>query len=996
MMPASFRASATTAVAFPRRCAILAHHSWSTRVLSVFHRSTAHAAATSRESAKDGSGLTFIADFSVADDTTPDNYPRAGVFWPAGYLRTGDGSVYRFVNGRVEWLRDRHGNAMTFAYDGYRPPDGTFIAAYRRLTKVTDSLGRTVNITYGVQDSQYGVYDRIDYGSDENPRVIRVAGTTLANVLRATPGYNPSVGIFYPLSGGGTPNVTLVSAVWLPDGERHFQFFYNEYTELARLELPTGAVVEYDYWSGSPPGQYQSTFYGTLTYHANGLINSTYSPEKKPYGTIDRRLRQRRLYPNGGSTPKLKTVYSRITFIEDGRGYVTVDQLDATDGDRLLSRQNHYYYVGSIGSGEGEVRDALFPLEWKEYRTDDLSTDGNDTILKQVDITWEECLVNSPPDGTPWSPYVKEVVTRVLQTSTGQYRVDKVGFGYDRYNNRTDVYEYDYGTNQFGPLLRHTYTKYLTVNAVNAVDYSSPLPTEVGVYLRSLPERTSVYDGGGKERSRTTYEYDNYTLDPGNGNRHAALVAYSDIAGLCLKLDQTFNCVTASNASYETRGNTTGTTSYLLDKDGNVTGSVTTNQQYDVVGNVLKSIDARRKPDGSGYETTFDFLDNFGSPDGDAQNSTPPAKLGGLCSYAFPTKVTNALGQITYTQYDYHTGLAVNSEDANGTVTAAHYDDDFDRVTQVERAVNVTALHSQTTYTYDDDLRMVTTSSDQNTFNDNVLKTDSRYDGLGRVTETRRYEPDDNYIATLTQYDALGRISAASNPYRPTAGETPVWTTTAYDDLGRVWKLTTPDSGKVYTLYDAERILVADQAGKQRISQTNALGKLTHIWEVVGTPPSGTTAESVTFPVPSDLGLQPVSKGYVTTYTYDVLGNLRKVEQGGQTGQHRYFAYDSLSRLIRVKSPEQDSRGALALPVDDLSPLSDNNNGWSQAFEYYEDGSVQKRVDARGVVTNYTYDALGRLSKRSYSGEAGIFYAGGCRQTRTTGSDTPHTARSPG
>jgi hypothetical protein len=37
-MPASFRASATTAVGLPRLCAILAHHSCSALVLSVFHR----------------------------------------------------------------------------------------------------------------------------------------------------------------------------------------------------------------------------------------------------------------------------------------------------------------------------------------------------------------------------------------------------------------------------------------------------------------------------------------------------------------------------------------------------------------------------------------------------------------------------------------------------------------------------------------------------------------------------------------------------------------------------------------------------------------------------------------------------------------------------------------------------------------------------------------------------------------------------------------------
>lgn len=52
MMPASLRASATTAVGLPRRCAIHAHHSCSSLVLSVFHRSTAHAASTSSDRAR--------------------------------------------------------------------------------------------------------------------------------------------------------------------------------------------------------------------------------------------------------------------------------------------------------------------------------------------------------------------------------------------------------------------------------------------------------------------------------------------------------------------------------------------------------------------------------------------------------------------------------------------------------------------------------------------------------------------------------------------------------------------------------------------------------------------------------------------------------------------------------------------------------------------------------------------------------------------------------
>lgn len=85
------------------------------------------------------------------------------------------------------------------------------------------------------------------------------------------------------------------------------------------------------------------------------------------------------------------------------------------------------------------------------------------------------------------------------------------------------------------------------------------------------------------------------------------------------------------------------------------------------------------------------------------------------------------------------------------------------------------------------------------------------------------------------------------------------------------------------------------------------------------------------------------SAGYRTSYAYDVLGNLRKVVQGAQA---RYFAYDSLSRLIRARNPEQDSLAGLALPANMLQSPSDNNS-WSQAVEYDEKGTLTKRTDAR-------------------------------------------------
>src|SRR5215207_1436637 len=292
------------------------------------------------------------------------------------------------------------------------------------------------------------------------------------------------------------------------------------------------------------------------------------------------------------------------------------------------------------------------------------------------------------------------------------------------------------------------------------------------------------------------------------------------------------------------------------------------------------------------------------------------------------------------------------------------YDDPLDRPTKVEQAVNVPALHAQASFDYDDARRTVTTTSDLNSFDDNLLKGEATYDGLGRTTEARRYESPTQYVSTLTRYDALGRPSETSNPHRPATGETPVWTTSTYDALGRSASVTTPDGARVHILYRGSRTLVTAQDDKQKITETDAFGRLTNVWEVRAADPA---TESVSFPLPQGVPVPEVSAGYRTSYAYDVLGRLLKVTQGAQ---RRYFAYDSLGRMIRARNPEQDAPQGLALPANMLTPLSDNNNAWSLKYEYDEAGNPAKRTDARGAVTDYSYDALNRIQSVVYSGQA--------------------------
>ena len=258
----------------------------------------------------------------------------------------------------------------------------------------------------------------------------------------------------------------------------------------------------------------------------------------------------------------------------------------------------------------------------------------------------------------------------------------------------------------------------------------------------------------------------------------------------------------------------------------------------------------------------------------------------------------------------------------------------LDRLTQIRRAVG-TGVSNQTTFSYADDTRIITTSSDRDNFGDNIIVGKTLYDGLGRTTESRQYEGGSNYIVVQHQYDALNRAFKTSNPFRPWQSQSAVWTTQLFDALGRVTSVTTPDNAVVSTSYSGNS---ADGNGPGRQSEKECNGR------------AG----------PLDRSLRR-SNGvnYQTTYLYDVLDNLVKVTQGSQ---QRFFMYDSLKRLIRARNPEQGTLGSLSLS----DPIT-GNSAWSIGYEYDPNSNLTVKTDPRGVVSTYAYDALNRSTTLNYS-----------------------------
>jgi RHS repeat-associated protein len=204
-------------------------------------------------------------------------------------------------------------------------------------------------------------------------------------------------------------------------------------------------------------------------------------------------------------------------------------------------------------------------------------------------------------------------------------------------------------------------------------------------------------------------------------------------------------------------------------------------------------------------------------------------------------------------------------------------------------------------------------------------------------------------------YDPMGRKQSQSNPYRDQSDPTYGVTMYQYDALGRTTQVapqdgtppaTSCDANNVCTSYSGSSTTVTDQVGNSRTSKTDGLGRLIEVDEP---NPAGGTA--------------------TTLYRYDALDNLLCAVQTGVASptfsscaaspaswRPRSFTYDSLSRLTSATNPETN---------------------WNAiSYTYDANGNVLTKTApepnaASGsptVTTTYTYDALDRLTGKSYTG----------------------------
>lgn len=830
----------------------------------------------------DGTAAMFISNDDVVD--IPFALHQYKIY-PDGVVVLRDGTRFILARGKVKEQHDRNGNIARYEYIG------------ARLRTITDSIGRTITIDYieeATQPDPTVLEIKVTIkGFAKADRVTSIKFGRLEHHLVPKPPNLPPLStktysqLFPTLdvpNGGDTTlfNPIIVKEIDLPSTHQ-WKFFYNEYAEVARVETPARGAVEYD----------MSVSSGAVT------------PQSQNHQEIFRRILERRIYPDASSTTvEGRTVYGDPSTDAAIQGVI---QKVFTGENTLIARTRHKFAISPLdGYGDTGVPPKTGYQRWmqgKEIETAELSLVGNDssaTVKRLTQYTWEQraaisWITGSTKTFTEQPENDPRVKTRIV-TYLDSGQVFRVEYSYDDnngfggFNNITTENIYDGDV-----LLRKTVRTYETdINYVQYQDSSTNQNLVIKPHLVSLLKTEEIFhkDNSGNDvrESHIEYEYDNYATN----SLQFLTFAAND---------------TSHNANYGTnftrRGNLTGITNGIPGQVNNFSEQSIVNTQYDIAGNIIKTVG----PLPTQVVTIEYDNNNFYFPL--AKHQTVPG---------VPQEF------VTRKNFDFSTGLTTSTIGINGETTSYFYNDPefLDRLTEIRRPI---PFLGKTSYTYSPVgayPSWVKTQTQQDNNPSNDLLSIGYFDGWLKPIRSERFDPDGN-VTSESFYDGLGRIVRVTNPHRTIAADTDGYTLTEYEDLGEIARITTYDGGNnltgtITSVYFGTTVTAIDQAGKQRRSKIDALGRLTSVFE-------------------PDSNNQLTQE---TRYKYNARGNLTEVDQGQQV---RTFIYDSQSRLRRATTPEAGITN----------------------YVYDEASNVRIKTDPMGITTTYTYDALNRLKTKSYS-----------------------------
>lgn len=449
-------------------------------------------------------------------------------------------------------------------------------------------------------------------------------------------------------------------------------------------------------------------------------------------------------------------------------------------------------------------------------------------------------------------------------------------------------------------------------------------------------------------------------------------VTVRDAGAAILRDAQFYYDGAASTSTAPSKGHVTTTRNWL--NPGN--RWVASTASYDSYGNVIAQVDALGNRTEIDYDATHQYATEMRNPlwfDGDTRQKTSTA-WNALCSA--PSSSTDLNGLVTTFQYDALCRQTRTDYPTTDYETVAYVNIGNATTQYVERARKpadgVTPIWSRT-----------------------------YFDGFGRTYKATAVSTDPlKPVVVEATYGKRGQPLKSTAPYYQ--GDTPQWTATKFDLLGRPQLVTLPDSATVAIAYEwtptvagAIKVTTTDPLGRVSNAILNAHGnriadvtlvagavarrtdyRYNPLGELVGvTDPNGnvwsnsydTLGRRLTGSDP-DLG--------TWTYAYDDLG--RPSSQVDAKGQQTIVSYDRLGRvLIRIAGYGLPIEDTTSNTYDEARPGYFNvgvlttaaNDNATITYDYDNGGrGVQQKTTVDGIthLVASNYDAGGRLLSRTY------------------------------
>jgi len=560
-------------------------------------------------------------------------------------------------------------------------------------------------------------------------------------------------------------------------------------------------------------------------------------------------------------TYRTQYAYRSARYHMRGRGFLGFQQFISYD------YQTDLCYIETLAHD--------FPFTGRRLKTETVyipdpeanpSSPGYSQLIKQVDNTWLFDLVSGGTLFT-YNPRSIETKWELGDTNTPV----SVVTAYNWFDNQD--------TGSLPPVTQPT-NLYAEINSGNLVK--------------------NVIDYGGGLKKTTVNSYDDW-ID----STHWMLGRLDESEVRHQKSGQP-DIVRSSSFDYD---GTTGLLAQEVIEPGDPQFELITDYFYDLFGNIVrKELTGPGIPTRTVEDRSFDTKGRFV---GERRNA-----LGHETTFVYdpalgkPLSSTDPNGLTTYWQYD-STGRALYEQRPDGTITTNQYIWDFETTVSIPSGPGgISAVTQKSVY------KTVTQAS-------GVPPVTVLFDKQGRKIRTQTLSADGRTVNQDTGYNAIAQPVAVSEPYF--IGETPVYTFTEYDGLGRPQYITSPDGTVTETVYNGLSLSVIKDSNRR-------------------TTGAGTPKHQVTTSVKNAKGeLLSVTDAMSNTVTYvhDAVGNLiRTVDPENNIIE---MTYDLRGNKVRQNDPDMGE--------------------WFYTYNALDQLMLQ--TDANGNVIGFAYDLLGRPSSRT-------------------------------